>query len=84
MSKRDILKFDGCALGMEKCSCESGGLRLGDLSFVETHDCFTIAELIEYEAMGLTAGRTRRAPDAGGLDPKGRKITGEPFGWTEG
>jgi acetyl-CoA C-acetyltransferase len=27
---------------------------LDDLSFVETHDCFTIAELIEYEAMGLT------------------------------
>ena len=22
---------------------------------METHDCFTIAELIEYEAMGLTA-----------------------------
>ncbi len=30
------------------------GVAIGDLSFVETHDCFTIAELIEYEAMGLT------------------------------
>ena len=29
-------------------------MTLDDLSFVETHDCFTIAELIEYEAMGLT------------------------------
>ena len=28
-------------------------LKVGDLSFIETHDCFTIAELIEYEAMGL-------------------------------
>ena len=28
-------------------------MTLDDLSFVETHDCFTIAELIEYEAMGL-------------------------------
>ena len=28
-------------------------LSLDDLSFVETHDCFTIAELMEYEAMGL-------------------------------
>ncbi len=28
------------------------GVSLGDLSFAETHDCFTIAELIEYEAMG--------------------------------
>ena len=27
--------------------------QLGDLSFVGTHDCFTIAELIEYEATGL-------------------------------
>ena len=26
---------------------------LNDLHFVETHDCFTIAELLEYEAMGL-------------------------------
>ena len=30
------------------------GVTLADLTFVETHDCFTIAELIEYEAMGLT------------------------------
>ena len=37
------------------------GLALGDLSFVETHDCFTIAELIEYEAMGLVPGRRGRA-----------------------
>ena len=28
-------------------------MTLDDLSFVETHDCFTIAEMIEYEAMGL-------------------------------
>ncbi len=26
---------------------------LADLHFVETHDCFTVAELLEYEAMGL-------------------------------
>src|SRR5690606_32825992 len=30
------------------------GLSIWDLSFAESHDCFTIAELIEYEAMGLT------------------------------
>ena len=28
-------------------------LTLDDLDLVETHDCFTIAELLEYEAMGL-------------------------------
>src|SRR5215510_2124075 len=61
MSKRDILKFDGCAQAWNKALARSG-LALGDLSFVETHDCFTIAELIEYEAMGLTAeGQGARA-----------------------
>ena len=31
------------------------GASLDDLGFVETHDCFTVAELLEYEAMGLAA-----------------------------
>ena len=53
MSKRDILRFEGCALAWAKALSEAG-ITLGDLSFAETHDCFTIAELIEYEAMGLT------------------------------
>src|ERR1035437_8833552 len=61
MSKRDILKFDGCAHAWHGALAKAG-LKLGDLSFVETHDCFTIAELIEYEAMGLTAeGQGARA-----------------------
>jgi acetyl-CoA C-acetyltransferase len=54
MSKRDILKFEGCALGWQRALADAG-VALSDLSFVETHDCFTIAELIEYEAMGLTS-----------------------------
>ena len=53
MSRRDILKFEGCALAWKKVLA-SAGIELADLSLVETHDCFTIAELIEYEAMGLT------------------------------
>lgn len=53
MSKRDILRFEGCALAWKKALAQAG-ISLGDLSFAETHDCFTIAELIEYEAMGLT------------------------------
>ncbi len=54
MSKRDILKFEGCSQAWQR-ALDRAGLDIGDLSFVETHDCFTIAELIEYEAMGLTA-----------------------------
>lgn len=52
MSKRDILAFEGCEQAWSR-ALKSAGVTLDDLSFVETHDCFTIAELIEYEAMGL-------------------------------
>jgi acetyl-CoA C-acetyltransferase len=53
MSKRDILLFEGCEEAWAR-ALKKADVTLGDLSFVETHDCFTIAELIEYEAMGLT------------------------------
>src|SRR5512132_333651 len=52
MSKRDVLKLEGCGEAWKR-ALASAGIALNDLSFVETHDCFTIAELIEYEAMGL-------------------------------
>ena len=52
MSKRDILLFEGCEEAWGR-ALKKAGVSLDDLSFVETHDCFTIAELIEYEAMGL-------------------------------
>lgn len=52
ISKRDILQFEGCAEGWKR-ALNQAGVTIDDLSFVETHDCFTIAELIEYEAMGL-------------------------------
>src|ERR1700712_879899 len=68
MSKRDILKFEGCAVAWKQALAEAG-ITLNDLSLVETHDCFTIAELIEYEAMGLVP------PGEGG-----RAIT---EGWTQ-
>ena len=53
MSKRDKTEFRGASLSWKK-SLSDAQVNLMDLSFVETHDCFTIAELIEYEAMGLT------------------------------
>src|ERR1700689_3354649 len=52
MSRRDILKFEGCAEAWHR-ALAAAGIALPDLSFAEVHDCFTIAELIEYEAMGL-------------------------------
>ena len=52
MAKRDVIAFEGPELAWKKALTEAK-LTLDDLSFVESHDCFTIAELIEYEAMGL-------------------------------
>lgn len=67
MSKRDILQFEGCTVAWQR-ALEKAGVALTDLSFVETHDCFTVAELIEYEAMGLT--------------PKGQGARAIKEGWT--
>jgi acetyl-CoA C-acetyltransferase len=91
MSKRDVLKLEGCAHAWKR-ALASAGLALADLSFVETHDCFTIAELIEYEAMGLVPeGQGARAV-AEGLTEKtgslpvnpsgGLKAKGHPIGAT--
>ncbi|MCJ9670638.1 MULTISPECIES: acetyl-CoA acetyltransferase [unclassified Neorhizobium] len=88
MSRRDPIAFDGARMAWQKSLAEAG-VSLDDLSFVETHDCFTIAELIEYEAMGLAKpgegyrvireGITRkdgRLPvnPSGGLKSKGHPI----------
>lgn len=91
MAKRDILKFEGCALGWQRALAEAG-INLSDLSFVETHDCFTIAELIEYEAMGLTPeGQGARAIKEGWTRKDGKlpvnpsgglKAKGHPIGAT--
>src|SRR6201986_3523323 len=39
MSKRDILKFEGCSEAWKRALSDAG-IGLGDLSLVETHDCF--------------------------------------------
>jgi acetyl-CoA C-acetyltransferase len=91
MAKRDILKFDGCALGWKQALAKAG-IGLSDLSLVETHDCFTIAELIEYEAMGLVPeGQGARAIKEGWTQKNGKlpinpsgglKAKGHPIGAT--
>ncbi len=67
MSRRDILLFEGCEQAWKR-ALDRARLTLEDLDLVETHDCFTIAELIEYEAMGLT--------------PRGRGAEAILEGWT--
>lgn len=91
MSRRDITAFEGCAMAWKK-ALAAGRLSLDDLDLVETHDCFTIAELIEYEAMGLTPrGEGARAALEGWTRKDGRlpvnpsgglKAKGHPIGAT--
>lgn len=91
MSKRDITLFEGCEVAWKRAFASSG-LTLGDLDLVETHDCFTSAELLEYEAMGLTArGEGPRAILEGWTEKDGRlpvnpsgglKAKGHPIGAT--
>jgi acetyl-CoA C-acetyltransferase len=79
MAKRDILKFEGCTQAWARALAQAG-LALSDLSFVETHDCFTVAELIEYEAMGLVPEGQGARAIAEGLTQKDGKLPVNPSG----
>jgi acetyl-CoA C-acetyltransferase len=91
IASRDIVKFEGCREAWGR-ALNSAQMSLSDLSLVETHDCFTIAELIEYEAMGLAPeGQGARAALEGWTAKDGRlpvnrsgglKAKGHPIGAT--
>lgn len=91
MSRRDVVKFEGAAAAWRQ-ALDRARLGIETLDLVETHDCFTIAELIEYEAMGLTApGEGARAIEEGWTEKGGRlpvnpsgglKAKGHPIGAT--
>ncbi|NBF11548.1 acetyl-CoA acetyltransferase [Pseudomonas sp. Fl4BN1] len=91
MARRDILAFDGPQRAIHGALREAG-VSLGDMSFAEVHDCFTIAELLIYEAMGLAPkGEGHRALDEGIVRHGGRlpvnlsgglKAKGHPVGAT--
>jgi acetyl-CoA C-acetyltransferase len=79
MSKRDILLFEGCEEAWGR-ALKNAGVSLDDLSFVETHDCFTIAELIEYEAMGLAKRGQGAKVALEGQTEKGGRLPVNPSG----
>lgn len=91
MSKRDMTWMGGCEKAWAGALAKAG-LSLSDLDFVETHDCFTIAELMQYEAMGLTqAGKGEHALKEGWVMRDGKlpinrsgglKAKGHPIGAT--
>jgi len=91
LSKRDPLEFAGVRRAWN-AAIEQAGIATLDLDLLETHDCFTIAELLQYEALGLAErGQGHRVLDEGLVGPEGDlpvnrsgglKAKGHPIGAT--
>lgn len=91
IAQRDILAFEGPQRAIQT-ALRKADVTLSDLDFAEVHDCFTIAELLIYEAMGLAPrGEGHRALDDGIVQAGGRlpvnlsgglKAKGHPVGAT--
>lgn len=91
LSRRDVTEFAGARAAWDAAK-QAAGIVLEDLDLVETHDCFTVAEMIEYEAMGLAPrGQGWRAIREGATHRHGKlpvnpsgglKSRGHPIGAT--
>jgi acetyl-CoA C-acetyltransferase len=91
MSGRDMTFLEGAARAWKQALARAG-LALDDLDFAESQDCFTIAELMQYEAMGLAKpGQGAELLEEGATSLGGRlpvnlsgglKAKGHPIGAT--
>ncbi|MCT1765833.1 acetyl-CoA acetyltransferase [Brevibacterium casei] len=91
LSRRDPLEMRGAGAAMRQ-ALDQAGIDVYDLDLLETHDCFTIAELLEYEAFGMAEpGRGAELVDEGVTAVDGRlpvnvsgglKSKGHPIGAT--
>jgi acetyl-CoA C-acetyltransferase len=89
--RRDPTAFAATRVSWQR-ALAMAGVGLEDLDFAEVHDCFTIAELLMYEAMGLTEpGQGTRAIEEGWVFKDGKlpinvsgglKAKGHPVGAT--
>ena len=89
--KRNNWEHEAIRRAFNQC-LEETGLTLADINLAEVHDCFTINELVIYEAMGLTEpGKGREALLDGSVYHGGRlpvnvsgglKAKGHPVGAT--
>jgi len=79
LSRRDPTRFEGAALAWSR-GLYAADVSLADLHFVETHDCFTIAELLEYEAMGLAPHGQGARVILDGVSAKGGRLPVNPSG----
>lgn len=91
LQNRDFISLQGAELSIQK-AIKNAHISLDDLSFAEVHDCFTIAELLIYEALGVTPkGQGYRALEEGIVYKTGKlpvnvsgglKAKGHPVGAT--
>ncbi|MET3951379.1 acetyl-CoA acetyltransferase [Arthrobacter sp. UYEF36] len=89
--RRDPTAFNATRASWQR-ALGMAGVGLEELDFAEVHDCFTIAELLMYEAMGLTEpGQGARAVEEGWVFKDGKlpinvsgglKAKGHPVGAT--
>lgn len=73
MSRRDMTELTGPRVAFEKAFA-AAGVTLDDIGFAEVHDCFTIAEMMIYEAMGLKPKGKGAEAVTEGLVMKGGKL----------
>lgn len=88
---RDFISFEAAEKSIQQ-ALKQAHITLNDISFAEVHDCFTIAEILIYEAMGLTPkGKGYTALEEGVVYRDGRlpvnlsgglKAKGHPVGAT--
>jgi acetyl-CoA C-acetyltransferase len=91
LSRKDLAAFEGPRRAFAKAYA-AAGITVDDVDFAEVHDCFTIAELLSIEAMGLAAaGQGREVVREGQTEASGRlpinrsgglKAKGHPVGAT--
>ena len=91
LSRKDLAAFEGPRRAFQK-AYETAQVSVNDLDFAEVHDCFTIAELLTVEAMGMCEPGGGRAvvregqTEWGGKLPinlsGGLKAKGHPVGAT--
>ena len=91
LSAKDLTAFEGPRRAFDAAYAQAG-VGVDDIAFAEAHDCFTIAELLAVEAMGLAApgqGRGLVIDGGTGRDGKlpvnmsgGLKAKGHPVGAT--
>jgi acetyl-CoA C-acetyltransferase len=79
MSRRDVTQFEGAAAAWHQLY-ERANMSIDDLDVAEVHDCFTIAELLIYEAMGLNEKGDGARAIAEGWTTKQGKLPVNPSG----